>query len=126
MLTDRITVLQATSQELTPEDHFSASLSVIFTDDLRNQHGDADATIVYASPTLGDIKLSLADPSKEESRRLFAHYLWNAGVWAAARIEEASLAYVEPAATGKVVNQEAVWNVKGESVLELGAGKPTA
>ncbi|KAB8343270.1 hypothetical protein FH972_022858 [Carpinus fangiana] len=101
--------------EETVEDYFSASLGTIFPDETRNMHGDQDAMVVYKSPSLGELKLSLAEPSGQELRQLFAHYLWNAGVWVAAKIEDASLGTDEEADRG-------LWNVRDESVLELGAG----
>ncbi|KEY65925.1 hypothetical protein S7711_11184, partial [Stachybotrys chartarum IBT 7711] len=36
-------------------------------------HGDAEHSVVYASPSL-----DLADPAGQTDRRLFSHYLWNA------------------------------------------------
>ena len=45
-------------------------------------------------------------PQGDDNRRLFSHFLWNAGLQLAEFIEEDS----------------AQWNVKGQRVLELGAG----
>lgn len=45
-------------------------------------------------------------PQGDDNRRLFSHFLWNAGLQLAEFIEEDS----------------AQWSVKGERVLELGAG----
>ncbi|KAL1632340.1 hypothetical protein SLS56_003755 [Neofusicoccum ribis] len=64
-----------------PEDVFSAALGTLFTDDLRNQHGDPGAVIAYLSRRLDRaLNLAVADPAGEEERKKFAHYLWNAGV----------------------------------------------
>ncbi|KAJ9668145.1 hypothetical protein H2201_001574 [Coniosporium apollinis] len=62
-----------------PETIFSAALGTIFTDDVRNQHGDPENVIVYNS-VFGELEFRTADPAGEEERRRFAHYLWNAGV----------------------------------------------
>ena len=84
------------------------------------------------------------DPGSEESRKLFAQYLWNAGVWMAECIggravgvdmdvgEGVGVGVGEGGGLrdgnedgagekrGRVVRGE--WSVKGEKVLELGAG----
>jgi nicotinamide N-methyltransferase len=86
MLTDRITLSPTSDPE--PEDYLSTSLGVIFPDDITNQHGDPSTPVIYTSPTFGRIFLSLADPVGEGSRRLFAQYLWNAGVYVAVEIED--------------------------------------
>ncbi|KAF8466942.1 hypothetical protein BDZ91DRAFT_793931 [Kalaharituber pfeilii] len=84
--------------------YFEDSLYAIFAD-TQNQHGDPGEMVVYRCEEYfgKDIKLGLPNPKKEDNK-LFAHFLWNAGVQAAEMI--ASREYV----------------VKGESVLELGAG----
>ena len=48
--------------------------------------------------------MRLADPPRQDERLLFGHYVWNAGVLLAALIEDAK------------------WDVRGQTVLELGAG----
>ncbi|KAI5792432.1 hypothetical protein DFH27DRAFT_568856 [Peziza echinospora] len=85
-------------------DFFEDSLSSLFCD-ARNQHGDPGEVVVYkAQEYFGkDIVLKLVDPEKGNTR-LFAHFLWNAGVQAAEMI-----ACDE-------------FKVKGETVLEFGAG----
>lgn len=87
MLTDRITLLP--TADLEPEDYLSTALGVIFPDDITNQHGDPSTPVIYSSPAFGKIFLSLADPVGEGSRRLFAQYLWNAGVYVAVGLEDA-------------------------------------
>lgn len=75
----RITPRDANAED--PEDLFATALGTIFTDDLRNQHGDPGALITYLSRRLdAGLDLSVADPAGEEERKKFAHYLWNAGV----------------------------------------------
>ena len=105
MLIDKVRV-EHNTDALDPEDIFSSSLGTIFPDDTQNSHGDPGATVIYKSARFGDIKLSVADPSQEDDRRLFAHYLWNAGVLLAELISEGQTEY----------------NVEDETVLELGAG----
>ena len=92
-----------------PEDIFACAPGLIFTDDLRIQHGDPGSTIVYKSKRFGDIELKTADPEREDERRLFSHYLWNAG------LKMAELLSDERAEGGK-------WSVKDARVLELGSG----
>ena len=89
----------------TPEDIFASAPGLIFTDDLQTNHGSPQSTLLYHSARFErDIKLATADPDEEEDRKLFAHYLWNAGVKLA-----------------ELLGTEG-WEVKGEWVLELGAG----
>jgi nicotinamide N-methyltransferase len=104
MLTDKIRLSGPDSND--PEDIIFSSLGVIFPDDITNQHGDRDHPVIYVSPTFGSITLTLADPQGEDNRRLFSHFLWNAGLQLAEFIEE----------------EDQDWRVKGEKVLELGAG----
>src|ERR1700731_1038458 len=65
--------------------------------------------MVPLSPSFGPITLTLADPKGEDSRKLFSHFLWNAGLQLAEFIEE-----------GDVQGRD--WGVPGERGLELGAG----
>ena len=110
MLTTKVWVRHQ-NEATSPEDILSSALS-LFPDETCNQHGDPDATIVYRSACVGDIFLTIADPTNEESRRLFAHNLWNAGICLAELISE----------------QEGLgrWRVKGEMVLELGSGNQSS
>ncbi len=103
MLTDRIRL--SGPEDSTPEDFFASSLAVIFPDDITTQHGDLDHQVIYQSPRYGNIQLALADPEGDDNRRLFSHFLWNAGLQLAEFIEEAG-----------------DWNVKDTTVIELGAG----
>jgi hypothetical protein len=120
------------------EDIFSSSLGGIFTDDLQNQHGDdPDTVIVYRSRRYGDLEFRTADVNGEEHRRKFAHYLWNAGILMAELIggnpdvrgehnRDSGVAMVEEdIAQDKwwvTEEEEKAWSVRGETVLELGAG----
>jgi nicotinamide N-methyltransferase len=114
MLTDKIRLSGPESNE--PEDYLSSSIGVIFPDDITNQHGDRENSVIYLSPTFGEISLELADPQGEDSRKLFSHFLWNAGLQLAEFIEEGE--------SRREGEKETIvrWDVKGEKVLELGAG----
>lgn len=127
-----------------PEDIFQYSLGLIFTDDLQIQHGDPGTTVKYRSNGYGDLEFEVADPQGEEERTKFAHYLWNAGVLMSELVggreherdereeKRDSLQETEDEAWGKRSfekrewwldeEEEKKWSVKGESVLELGAG----
>ena len=109
-LTSLIQVIPPDIDE-TPEDIFASAPGLIFTDDLRNQHGDPGATIVYKSSRFGDIELKTADPESEDDRKLFGHYLWNAGIKMAELVGQADDG-----------DGDRKWNVNGRRVLELGAG----
>ncbi|PBP19610.1 nicotinamide N-methyltransferase [Diplocarpon rosae] len=114
MLTDKIRLSGPETEE--QEDFFCSSLAVIFPDDIMNQHGDKDSSVVYLSQSHGSIELSLADPQGDDCRKLFSHFLWNASVQLAEFIEEGRLW------KGAEGEQLEAWIVKGERVLELGAG----
>ena len=88
------------------EDIFASAIGTIFTDDLMNMHGDASSTIKYKSQRFGPIELTCADSEDPEALGLFGQYLWNAGIMIA-----------------ELISQESgPWAVKGETVIELGAG----
>ncbi|KAI7320431.1 hypothetical protein KC315_g9456 [Hortaea werneckii] len=108
VLTDVIQIIPPDRDE-DPEDIFAAAPGLIFTDDFQNLHGDKGYTIVYKSKW-GPIELKTADPQAEGERQLFSHYLWNASISLAERISY----------DGDGGNN--TWSVKGERVLELGAG----
>lgn len=136
------------SQAPDPEDIFQSSLGSIFTDDLQTQHGDPGTIVVYRSGRFGDLEFRVADPQGEEERTKFAHYLWNAGVlmgelvagrdtgqrdedierrrdsydvegdeeeWGVRKFAEGTKWWLTP-------EEEELWSVNGEKVLELGAG----
>ena len=95
-----------------PEDIFADASSILF-DEVRNLHGDPAMILVYKSAKYGPIKLRTAAPSKENDRRLFAHYLWNAGLLLSERLSGSRLLNDHEIST---------YNVRGHTVLELGAG----
>ncbi|KAK3674644.1 hypothetical protein LTR78_005366 [Recurvomyces mirabilis] len=117
-LTELIQVI-APDREEEPEDIFASAPGLIFPDDLLNHHGDAESTIVYKSRRFGDIELTVADPQGEDERQLFSHYLWNAGVKMAELVSGADDA---GEAEGEEGGKGRKWSVKGQTVLELGAG----
>jgi hypothetical protein len=115
------------------EDIFSSALSTMFTDDVVVSWGTPGNSIIYDSPRFGPLSLQIpVHPDEEQGRRLFAHYLWNAGLVAANAIEVASQESVESSAddredaftrTGQVYWDRRFWNMRGQRMLELGAGK---
>ena len=130
-----IDIRRPEGRDLDPEDIFGSSLGGVFTDDLQNQHGDdSDTIIVYKNARHGNLEFRTADINGEEERRKMAHYLWNAGVLMAELVGGAPKeGQVVPVDTiGNECwkhrgwwmdkNEEKLWRVKGESVIELGAG----
>ena len=106
------------------EDLFSSSLSLLFPDDAPSFHGNPGQCLVYASPRYGDLTIMVPSyPGQSEGnenvvergRKLFAHLLWSAAMVVAEGVEDAD--------TG--VGGSMMWTVKGERVLELGAGRQT-
>lgn len=141
-LTDR---LVNTNPDPGPEDLLASSLAVIFPDTVANQHGDAANALLYASPHLPrQLRIDLADPPREEDRLLFGHYLWNASLLAGEFVEKGSLGGDAPVSregekredrgtgvggtedeTGemrKLGPPDSTFDVRGKSVIELGAG----
>ena len=99
--------------------------------------------MIYHSARFGEIKLKIPKhPDVEEGRKLFAHYLWNAGVICADAVEEASSEdmgddgrWQEPEGEGRREVGVGVggeqkeskwdrryWDMRGKRILELGAG----
>ena len=107
MLTDLVHVTYAT-ESTDPEDILASTVSAVFPHDTRSEHGAPGATVIYESSRFGDVRLLTADPEDWRARELFAHYLWNAGIWLAERISNAGV--------------DDPWSVKDQTVLELGAG----
>ncbi|OQE47293.1 hypothetical protein PENCOP_c001G00721 [Penicillium coprophilum] len=131
-----------------PEDLFGAFLPHLFPDDAPSFHGDPGQHLLYSSPRYGDLNIMVPSyPSSsqsqkrseeiaagqakpdgsvnqvDEGRKLFAHFLWSAAMVVAEGVEEADtpLAPGESETEAQKENRE-LWGVKGESVLELGAG----
>ncbi|KAI5458408.1 hypothetical protein BGZ63DRAFT_362432 [Mariannaea sp. PMI_226] len=104
-----------------PEDFFGTSLGVIFPDDITNQHGDAESSLVYTSPHLPKpLLIDLADPKEEGDRELFSHNLWNASLLLAEFVEADSLGV--PLDRPREQQEALSFDVKGLDTLELGAG----
>ncbi|KAH9211180.1 hypothetical protein DL95DRAFT_437278 [Leptodontidium sp. 2 PMI_412] len=99
MLTDKIPLSGPETNE--PEDYLFSSLA---------------SSIIYLSPSHGSAELTLADPRDEGSKKLFSHFLWNAGVQLAEFIEEGRSIL---GADGEVAGREA-WSVKGKRVFMAG------
>ncbi len=121
MLTSRIHVSPPSDPE--PEDIFHSSLSALFSDDTVNIHGNPGDTLIYQSPSYGEITVHVpVHPDQDVQRLLFAHYLWNAGVLVADKIESASRCDRPIYDHDSSDCDRDFWNVRGERVLELGAG----
>ncbi|KAL7959229.1 nicotinamide N-methyltransferase [Trichoderma compactum] len=107
-----------------PEDYLSTSLGVIFPDDIVNQHGDAEHSLVYASPKLPKtLRIEVAEPEGEADRRLFSHFLWNASLLLAEFIERDSLETTdEEEKQDGGLGGDMSFDTRGLHTLELGAG----
>lgn len=145
-LTSRITLTGPSPDE--PEDFLSTSLGVIFPDDITNQHGDDEHGLLYSSPHLPahlpgskakPFLISLAEPKKDDERRLFSHYLWNASLLLAELVEAGTLGLspevsgFRPSANngfgagsgvgaGSGSGSISDFDISGKSTIELGAG----
>ena len=106
LLTDVIHIIPPDGDDEV-EDIFASAAGLIFTDDTRTIHGDPGSVIVYRSDLFGDIQLQTADPEGEDERRLFSHYLWNAGIKMAQLVG---------------TREDTAWSVRGRTILELGSG----
>jgi hypothetical protein len=59
----------------------------------------------------------------DKGRKLFAHFLWSAAMVVAEGVEEADMPIVEGEIESEARREaREIWGVRGESVLELGAG----
>ncbi|KAM0280313.1 hypothetical protein ACHAQH_004149 [Verticillium albo-atrum] len=109
-----------------PEDFLSSALSTLDPDDQPNIHGDSDHGLMYTSPHLPKpLTLTLADPSTDQDRKLFSHYLWNSSLLLAELIEAGSLPSPLPhpdSGPSPLGPPSSAFNVKGLATLELGAG----
>lgn len=111
-----------------PEDIFGSFLAHLLPDDAPSFHGDAGQHLLYSSPRHGVLDIMVpsypgsSDNRSEEidaggttqveaGRKLFAHFLWSAGLVVAEGVESASEG-----------DSESIWSVEGETVMELGAG----
>ncbi|KAM7201843.1 nicotinamide N-methyltransferase [Rhypophila sp. PSN 637] len=121
----RLTLISDTEPD--PEDFLESSLGVIFPDDVANQHGDHNNSLLYTSPHLPrPLPLSLADPKGTEDRKLFSHYLWNSSLQLAELVEAATLGLGNLDDDEKqergIASPCCDFNVRGLSTIELGAG----
>ena len=105
-----------------PEDLFASFLPYLFPDDAPSFHGDPGQHLIYRSPVYDDLEIMVPSyPGQqqnakmsqvEEGRKLFAHFLWSAAMVVAEGVERAT-----------IDDKADIWDVTGENVLELGAGK---
>ena len=79
-------------------------------------HGNPGSFVTISSTRFGNLELKLAEPQTEGERKLFAQYIWNAGILMAELIGSSDDRGEDNSRGSKR------WAVKGESVLELGAG----
>ncbi|GLB05319.1 hypothetical protein AtubIFM57258_000595 [Aspergillus tubingensis] len=129
--------------EESSEDLFAAFLPHLFPDDAPSFHGDTGQHLLYSSPRYGDLEIMVPSyPTQtgkrfqevaeglprpdgqvnhiEEGRKLFAHFLWSAAMVVAEAVEKAD--ELEASGQLKSTDELAMWRVRGERVLELGAG----
>lgn len=132
-----------------PEDILSAFLPHLLPDDAPSFHGDPGQHLFYSSPRYGDLEIMVpsypaqsekrpeeraaglekndAVNTVDEGRKLFAHLLWSAAMVVAEGVEDADGYTDTTAQTGSETNTQKetreMWSVRGESVLELGAGE---
>jgi len=122
-LTSRLSLIGPAESD--PEDFLSASLGVIFPDDVTNQHGDPEHGLLYTSPHLPKpLRIGLSDPVGED-RELFSHYLWNSSLQLAELIEAGTLkldSSVNASQTTTIGLPASAFDVKALSTIELGAG----
>ena len=97
-----------------PENNFENAVGLLFPDNVQTFHGDAGSRLSYLSKRFGDIELSLSCPDDQNEHLLFAHHIWNSGIQLSEFISQAN----DPA----LDSHDSQWNVKGERVLDVGAG----
>lgn len=127
-----------------PEDLFGAFLPHLFPDDAPSFHGDPGQHLLYSSPRYGKLEIMVPSyPGQSEKRSeetaaglekkdgmnqveigrgLFAHFLWSAAMVVAEGVEDADSPEMDGETEARRETRE-IWSVKGESVLELGAGE---
>ncbi|OJJ03548.1 hypothetical protein ASPVEDRAFT_134055 [Aspergillus versicolor CBS 583.65] len=102
-----------------PEDLFASFIQIphLFPDDIPHIHGDSGQHLIYSSPRYGDIQIMVPSyPGQKEDRKLQAHFLWSSGMVVAEGIEHAD------SESNSGDEELEMWKVRGEKVLELGAG----
>lgn len=129
-----------------PEDLFTAFLPHLFPDDAPSFHGDPGQRLLYSSPRYGDLEIMVPSyPGQsekrteeiaagqngegrnevDEGRKLFAHFLWSAAMVVAEGVEWDDDDNDVDTGVGNINREregKGMWRVKGERVLELGAG----
>ncbi|WEW60445.1 nicotinamide N-methyltransferase [Emydomyces testavorans] len=136
------------SSSSSSEDLLSSFLPHLYPDETSSCHGIPGQILLYASPLFGTIRIPVPDYAAtsekrdhdhsddnddegvigntrqvgdvEVGRRLFAHYLWGGALVVAERIEEAERLRREEEEEDVRVGR--TWSVRGQKVLEVGAG----
>lgn len=123
--------------QLDPEDIFASALSLLFPDDPQVCHGDPENLIEYHSRCFQKrLLLTTADPAGEDERRRFAHYVWNSSLlmaefvggrpseleWRSQGQEQETLQEEQSDEWWLNQDEQRLWSVQGQKVLELGAG----
>ena len=93
------------------EDILDSSSDFLYPDRYRNLHGNPGSEVIYDSSQFGEIYLRMAVTKETSDHFLFAHYLWNASLQMAEFVSQAE----------KPLQRD--WDLKGETVLEVGAGE---
>lgn len=93
------------------EDILDSISDLLYSDRYRNLHGNPGSEVIYDSSRFGEIHLRMAMTKETSDHFLFAHYLWNASLQLAEFISQAD----KPL--------QRIWDLKGEKVLEVGAGE---
>ncbi|EQL28621.1 hypothetical protein RJZ56_006213 [Blastomyces dermatitidis] len=123
------------------EDLLTSFLPHLYPDEAPSCLGEPGQTVLYTSGAWGDLTVMVPDYPKiegggkeekldkgaegvEEGRRLFAHYLWGGSLVVAEGIERSAEALAGGNGVGEEEGKEKdlIWDVRGEKVLELGAG----
>ena len=108
-LSSRIRLIEP--EDLSSEDILSSGSDFRYSDRYRNLHGDPGSGVIYDCPRFGEIHLKMAVTEETSNHFLFAHYLWNASLQLAEFITQ----------TRKYSRR--MWDVEGQSVLEVGGGE---
>lgn len=119
-----------------PEDLFTSFLPHLFPDDAPPFHGDPGQRLVYASPRYGELDIMVpAYPSQSEKRseEIAAGLVKRARTAASTRSTRggsclrifcgARLWLLRRGVEKAAAEDSDMWSVRGERVLELGAGK---
>ena len=130
----------SSSRPPSPTSVFAGVAINLFLDEERCQHGLPGAAVAYQYSPTTDIVLQIVDPSTDAEHKLFAQYVWNAGVLLAELIGGQTRLHDEAQRRQEyrrvkqhdLPSDESIrletelwrhdWSVAGESVIEIGAG----